>query len=189
MKKIIKIMFGMFLIAMLSLSYVNSFGIAVSYWDDNPLRLEPGDSADVSFRLQNTAGEDEDIMLKAELVEGGEIAMIIDDSTEYFVPARSENVRTNIRISIPENIPLGTRYKVAVAYTKIVEDEGKMVQIAAKIVQNIPVVVGEETVLAEEPQLAQEKEISNVQIILGVIVILVIIVILYFLSKKKKKKK
>ena len=52
---------GMFLLVVLSLvSSVSAFGIAVSYWEpDNLLRIEPGDSADISFRLQNTADEDD----------------------------------------------------------------------------------------------------------------------------------
>jgi len=181
-------MFGMFLLVMLSfISFGSAFGIAVSYWDpDNPLRLEPGDSADISFRLQNIGGED--LTLRAELVEGGEIATIIDESLEYFVPAGSEGVKTNIRIRIPEGTPLGTRYKVAVDYIQIADDEGEMVQVAAKIVQNIPVVVGTETLVLEEPQFASAKEgISpSMWIVLGVLVALVIAAILYFRKKKKK---
>ena len=175
-----------FLVVLLLVSFVNAFGIAVSYWEpDNPLRIEPGDSADISFRLQNAAEEDEDITLKAEIVEGSEIATITDESTEYFVPAGSEGVKTNIRVSIPEGTPLGTKYKIAIGYTQIVVDEGKMVQIAARIVQNIPVVVGEETVVIEEPKMAPKKGIStSVLIVIGV---LIIIVILYYLLKKKKR--
>jgi len=180
------VIFGMFLLIMLSLvPFASAFGIAVSYWEpDNSLRLQPGESTDISFRLQNAAGEGEDILLKAELIEGGEIATIIDETTEYFVLAGSEGVKTNIRVSIPEDIPLGTKYKVAVSYTQIAENEGKMVQVAAKIVQNIPVVVGDETFIAEEPQFAPESGIST--IVWVILVVLVIVVILYFLLKRKK---
>jgi len=188
MEKVMKRIFGFalfFLVLLLFVSFVHAFGIAVSYWEpDNLLRIEPGDSADISFRLQNGGEGDEDITLRAEIVEGADIAVITDESKEYFVPAGSEGVKTNIRVSIPADVPLGTKYKVAIGYTQIVEDEGKMVQIAARIVQNIPVVVGEETVLVEEPQFASEEKIPTfVWIILAV---LVVVVIFYFLSKRKK---
>jgi len=167
---------------------VTAFGIAVSYWDpDNPLRLEPGDSANISFRLQNAIAGDGDITLIAEIVEGAEIATILDESTEYFVPAGSEGVRTNIRVSIPVDTPLGTKYKLAIGYTQVAEDEGQMVQVAAKIVQNIPVVVGEETVTVEEPPLpTPEKGSSTTTWIIG---ILVLLMVPYFLLKRRKLKK
>jgi len=179
--------FGMFLVVMLFfVSLASAFGIAVSYWEpDNVLRLEPGDSTEISFRLQNAGVDALDITLMAELVEGGEIATITDKSTEYFIPAGSEGVRTNILVSIPIDAPLGTEYKIAIGYTQIAEDEGQMVQVAARIVQNIPVIVGEESVVVEEPQLAPSPRVSLiVWIILG---ILVALAILYFLLKRKKK--
>jgi len=181
-------MFGVFLLVVpFFLSFVNAFGIAVSYWEpDNPLRLQPGESVDITFRLQNSVEGGEEITLVAELTEGGEIATIIDESKEYVVPAGSESVRTNIRISIPEDAPLGSKYIVAVGYTQVTEDEGKTVQVAARIVQNIPVIVGEETVIVEEPELALEGGISTTNIILGILVVLVIIVILRYLLKRKK---
>lgn len=185
-KKIIVV--GLFFLVVLSfVSFAGAFGIAVSYWDpDNPLRLEPGDSATITFRLQNEVG-DEDITLRAELVEGAEIASIIDESKTYFVPLGSRDVRTSILVDVPEDTPLGSEYKISVAYTQLVGDEGGMVQVASKIIQNIPVVVGEKTVLAEEPKASPAEEgisSTSVMIIIG---ILVIILILYLLLRKKKR--
>ena len=180
-------MLGMFLLVLLSISFVNAFGIAVSYWEpNNQLKLQPGDSVDITFRLQNMASDDEDITLRAELIEGAEIATITDQSKEYFVPAGVEGVKTNIRVTIPESVPLGTTYKIAVSYTQIAEEGSQMVQLATKITQNIPVIVGEETIVLVEPEYILDEGIStNTKIILSILALLIIAAFIYFLRRRK----
>src|SRR3989339_835888 len=67
------LLFGMVLV---SLSVVSAFGVSTPYWDENPLRLAPGESMDVELVLQNMAGSD-DVKVRARVavpmnvVDGG----------------------------------------------------------------------------------------------------------------------
>ena len=63
----------LFLMLTLSISLISAAGVATSYWDDNPLKLAPGESTVASLRLQSDGGE---TMLRATM--DSSIAELID---------------------------------------------------------------------------------------------------------------
>ena len=114
MKNKIKLGFG-FLIVLLIIPFVSSFGVTAPYWDDNPLIMYPGQTKDFSLILQNMVST-EDITLKAELVEGDEIATLTDTNLIYTVPAGRKDIDVNLRVEIPEDITLDKEYKIGVSF-------------------------------------------------------------------------
>ena len=129
------------LIAILILTpLVNAFGVSTPFWGEHQLILSPGESKDVYVELQNMVG-DEDMTLKAEITKGSEIAKLIDPSTEYFIPFGQRDRKVNIRVTIPEGIPLETNYNIEVSFKQITTAQGGMMQMAGGVGTTIPVVV------------------------------------------------
>jgi len=177
----IKSKFGFgFLIALLLLSpLASAFGITAPYWETKPLVMLPGESIDFALILQNMDGT-EDVVLKAELVSGGNIATLTDDELEYLVPLGRKDINVNLKVTIPEDASPGDSYSVSVAFKEIsTDEEGKMVQMTSGITKSVPVIVKSEEVLPEE----EEKGFPTTMVVL----LLVIIVILWYILFKKKK--
>ena len=167
-----------FLIALLLLSpLASAFGVTAPYWDIKPLLMSPGESIDFALILQNMDGT-EDVVLKAELVGGAEIATLVDEELEYLVPLGRKDINVNLRAEIPEDAPPGKEYTIRVLFKEISTAEEGMVQMVGGIGKNIPVIVKSEEVLPEE-----EKGFPTAMVVL----LLVIVVILWYIIFKKKK--
>ena len=180
-----KFSFG-FLIALLLLSpLASAFGVTTPYWDDNPLIMQPGQTKDFALTLQNMVEGSEDIVLKAKLVSGSEIATLVDEELEYLVPFGRKDIEVNLRVIIPEDAELNKEYTIGVSFKQILEDEGKMVQMAGEVGKNILVIVKSESeVLPEEGIPVPEEEGFPTAM---VVLLLVVIVILGYVILKKKK--
>jgi hypothetical protein len=166
------------------LALVNAFGVTTHYWDEKPLIMQPGQTEDTDVVLQNMV-DNKDVRLIAEITNGSEIATLIDPSLEYLVPFGRKDIKVNIRVTIPENVPLESRYNIAVSFKQIAEEEGKMVQITGSVETNIPVVIrSAESSEEKELKFAGEVQISPTTFVL-IILAIIIIVIIYNLKKKK----
>ena len=165
-----------------SISLISSAGVASSYWDDNPLKLAPGESTTISLRLQNE--EDEQITMGVFL--DSEIASLID-GTEYNVPPGRVSVPVYIKVSIPKDASIGTEYIIPVSFKQIASGEGGMLRVAQGITGKVPIeVVGE-----KESELYSGEAgggLSLTWIIVGVLV-LVILIFIFAARRKRKKKK
>ncbi len=184
----IKLNFGFLLIALLLLSpLASAFGVTTPYWDDNPLIMQPGQTKDFALTLQNMVAGSEDIVLKAELVSGAEIATLVDEELEYLVPFGRKDIEVNLRVIIPEDAPFDKEYTIGVSFKQILDDEGKMVQMAGEVRKNIPVIVKSESEVPPEEETIPPKEEEKGFPTAMVVLLLVIVIILgYILFKKKK---
>ena len=184
---------------LLIIPIVNGFGITSMYWDTNPLVLEPGQTIDVFLLLQNMVG-DSDITLRAEMVEGSDIAKIIDSNLDYLVPFGSKDVRVNIRITIPEDIPLDNEQIVTVSFKNIVPNEARVMQLTSAITKSIPVkIVGsgegtktpaEPTIKVVVPDVVESVEGAPVQgsyVLVGIF--LMVLILIFFVLKRRNSKK
>ncbi len=166
------------------LFFVNAFGASISYWDDNPLKLAPGESKIVSLGLQNNVGG-ENITLKAELInDGGGIATMVDENLNYFVPFGG-GMGVPVKIEIPEDAEIGSIHGMVISFVQVSSGEGGMLRIAGGFTSKIPVeVVGEE----ESELYSPSKPISNLWILI-ILIVIVVILIIFATAKKKKTKK
>lgn len=175
-----------FLIILLLLSPIAvAFGVTAMYWDTKPLRMYPGQSTDTALILQNMEGDEEAITLKAELVQGAEIATLTDTNLEYIVPFGRKDIYVPIEVKIPEDAPIGTTYTIEVSFVEIASQEGRMMQMTKGIGKRIPVIVESRTPVAEEPEVVKARIPSSI-IVLAVIAV---IIIAYLILKRKKKKR
>jgi len=175
---------------------VSAFAVTSYYWQDHPLILEPGQTKEVqAFGLQNLV-DGKDLTAIAILGSGKEIAQITDSSNIYFVPFGRKDVYINLRITIPENAPLGKEYDVGASFSIAPNNEGKTVQLVAGIDSSIKVKVGkiaEEKVSVEagEKNIKQEivegKYFKTNNLLLSLIVLIIIVVSIYYFWFFKKR--
>ena len=176
-------------LVVLSTTFVFAFGVSSPYWEGKPLTIYPGETQTVKITLQNM--ESEDVNVRSEIKAGNEIATL--DQNDYTVKAGTKDTIVPIIVSIPENTPIGTTYKVILtSKTAIPGAEGGVsfgigmdttfdVEVVEKIVQP--------PVEEESRTLPQEKPGSDFRMV-GIILVLAslaVAVVIYIVSKKKTK--
>ncbi len=162
------------LLSLFIIPLISSVGVANSYWDDNPLKLAPGESATISLRLQNE--EKEQITMMTSI--NSQIASLAGGN-EYDVPPDRVSVPVYIDVEIPKDVEIGTEYIILVSFKQVSSKEGGMLQLSQGITGKVPVeIVGE-----EESELYGTSEEVNplLYLILGVIVLGII----FFIIKRK----
>jgi len=188
-KKIICLEFSVLVGVLITLGLVNAFGAGLSYSVDDPLKLNPGQSADVLIGLQGSVS-DGDLLVFAEIEQGSDIAKIADSSSTYLVNSSKDiGAVVNLKVSVPENAPVGTEYIVKVRYRDVTSKEGGMVGIALSLSNSFKVVVVEkprEEAPAPAPAPEVKEGMSTTMIIVLIVAIIIVIAIILLLIKKKK---
>ena len=132
-------MIGAMLIMLLPI--VHAMGVTTPYWDTKPLILKPGQSTDLELSLQNMVGG-EDIILAGRILDGSDIAQIIDTDKRYVVPYGEKDVRVRIRVTLPADAqPSDEPRIVTVSFFNAPQGDGSMVQIGAGVEAKFPVIV------------------------------------------------
>jgi len=176
-----------FLISLLLLSpLVSAFGITAPYWETKPLVMLPGESIDFALILQNMDGT-EDVVLKAELVSGAEIAILTDEELEYLVPLGRKDINVNLKVTIPEDALLGDNYRVGVSFKEIsADEEEEMVQMTTGIAKYVPIRIGPESEALPEEETSVPEEEKGFPTAMVVLLLVILIILGYIILKKKK---
>ena len=167
---------------LLSLTLVSAFGVTSPYWDTKPLGLHPGESIDFELKLQNMVGS-EDLVFKAEIVQGKEITQLMDPSPIYAVPFGRDDIIVHVRVTVPnESVVTQVREldRIGISFTPVAGQDGRMLQLGAAVKTDIPILIGPWPPL-EEPSLFSSL-VSNPAVlwstaIIAVLVLLAIIII------------
>ena len=183
MNKKFGIVVGIIFLTMGMFSLISAFGVSTPYWDDNPLRIAPGESKTVVLGLQNGIGT-EDITFEVELTSDGEgIATLVNKDSTYFVPLGGSNT-IPIQIKVPEDARLSGVYQIGISLTQITSGEGGMVRLAGALTSRFPV----EVVNEQESELYSPKEAKKGPSSLWIILIALVVALVIFAVAKKKKK-
>lgn len=165
-------------------SAVAALGVSASYWDNtppNPLVLNPGESKDIQFVIQNFAGSGGDVTMRASIETGADLATISDRSNDYFVPFK-ESKAVNMRVTAPANASIGDRFKIALLFTTVAKDvKSGQFSFGSAIGQHFDLVITRE-VIAEE-----KADYTWLLTLLIAAIIIVVLAILYLQRKKKHK--
>ena len=160
---------------------ISASGVAVPYWDGNPLKLAPGESTIVSLILQNMIGN-EDLSFEAAIIGGNEIATLTDNNNVYLVDFGNSNVPVNLKISVPESAAIGSKYDATVSFKQVASGEGGFLRLATGFTTKIPVqVVGEQE---SELYLPEEAGNKNIFIILAVAVLIIVAIVVVMRKKR-----
>lgn len=139
-----------------SSGFVSAVSLSSDYHDKNPLIIGSGETKEVVFgRLHNP--ENESKVLKIELVNGKDIASLIDFGLDAFEIPSGKSVSLNARVSIPKNAY--DNYTISVNYIELRKDSGGMVTIAQSKTSSIPVIVNKGG--SSEPVKNDKGELKN----------------------------
>lgn len=160
-----------FLIALALVSIVAAFGVSSPYWEGNPMNIARGDSRTVNLNLQNMIG-DEDVTVKAELVEGEDVTSL---SQEIFtVKAKTSSTMVPLTISMPKDVSPGEVKTVKVEFKTVSSDTGG-------------IAMGTGMTILFDVVATEEVSDNNTMMIVTISIIIVLAIILWLLAKKKKK--
>ena len=120
---------------------VSAFGIAAPYSRENPLVMQPGESKDVQFTLQNMVGDDATI--RVALLDGSNVATLTDSTTDYLVKKGTSNTKVNMHISIPAD-SAGAKHTITLSFSTVTSGASGGVKIGASIEKSFDVLVEKE---------------------------------------------
>jgi len=164
-------------IAMLSL--VNASGVASPYWTENPLILNPGETAIVNLTLQNMVGTD-DITFEAKISSEKNIASITNGGSDmkYLVPIGTKDVPVTVKIEVPSDAKPGESYKINILFNEISVSQGGMLHVTSSVSTSFPV------------QISGKSSSSNYLIwaLIGAIILALSLIIVIGKRHKKLKK-
>ena len=185
---------GFVVVAVLFVSLASAFGVA-GYTD--PVKVKPGESIDLAFRLQNagSGGEDYLVEYKISAEEGIEV-ISLDNVTEYDLPFGNTGLRVNFRVIVPGNAELGKNYTVSAQFYTSPKNSGEGGPLGMRLGMGDRVVihVADETDDASRitPALPAEVEkprSGNRWIALVVLVVIAILIWAYVYYKNAQKRR
>lgn len=172
MKNKIILTFGLVFLVLTLVGFVCAAGIVSPYWKDYPLEMHFGETKTVNFILQNMVGN-EDIIIKAELKDGEDIASLEKDT--YTALAGTSNTLIPVKITIPKDYDKSMQ-KIELEIKTVTEDSGGMVTLGTGWTTSFNVILSEKPI---------SKNIL-IGIIIATLIILIILVLIIFMLLKRK---
>ncbi len=179
---------SLLVLTVLMTSFVFAFGVSSPYWKGNPLKIYPGETKIVKMNYQNMGVDTEDMNLRAEITKGNEIASI--NQQDYLVKAGTKDTTVEISVSIPENVPVGSKYQVTLTSSSVTPGAEGGVSLGVGMDTTFDVEVVSEPII-ETPEateeLAEESPETMGVMIFAIIAIIIIAVVLIIIVKKRRK--
>lgn len=183
-KKIISMECIIITSVLVMIGLVSAFSSSMPYGAGMPLNLYPGQSIDFSIVLQSSPVEG-NLTIVPTISEGQDIVKITDSLKEYKVVAdKNIGALINVKVSIPDNAPIGKEYPVKFLFKDVTPKAGGMIGLSVTTGASFKVIVVEKPVV-ETPAPATEG-IGLTWWIVGVIVVIAVILVIYFIVKSKK---
>ena len=168
---------GLFLL----IGNISAFAVSSQYWKEAPVVIYPGETKEIYVVLQNMAGE-EDINVRGIIIEGSEIATLIDSSGIYSVAVGTRK-NVYIRVAVPEDTTIPSNYSLILSFVAGPAGETQTLGLGSGIEKIIPILI------VKEPEKEMELKLSPwLYIILALIVVLIVIITIILKKKKKKEK-
>ncbi len=164
-------------------SNIFAFAVSSQYYGGNPgnpLYLQPGESKEVFFTLQNLASE-EDLRLQARISDGEDIFELTDPSEIYDVPS-GEKTKVNFIVTAPADAKKGDIFPISMEFTAITSGTGP-VGLSGSIGKGFNLAIG-------EPSDFEAKETKfSPKVIYGLIGVVLIVIAFLIIRKKLSKSK
>jgi len=167
-------------------SSVLAFAVSTKYYSDNPLYLQPGQTIDAKFVLQNHAGT-EDVFVQADVTEGAEIFKFTD--TGILIIPKGGRIDVDYQVTAPSGAKIGDKYVISVEFSSVGSGEGT-IALSSSIGTGFDVFIGSIADYVEEEPEAElsESEISK-GILYGIVGIILLIIIIIIILKNRNRKK
>lgn len=175
------------IIAMLSVNLAAALGVSSPYWNENPLKMYPGESREVPFVLVNGINEPT-TSAKILLSNGSNIAKITS-KTSYTLQPGDNNQVIKLKIDIPQSAKISDSYDVGFVVRYTPEGGEGTVKLDVEYKVNFPVnIVSREDASALPEETGEAPSKTSMWIFLAVLAVLVIIAFLIILRYKKNQR-
>jgi len=181
MKKIINTLTITAFLVLALASIVSAAGVASVYTRDNPLYLQPGESKDVQFNLQNLVGDATNMTLRAQVVNGTDLAVLTDSSKDYLVPFGTKDVMVNLRVTAPQTAQVGDQYDIGVSFTSVSEGAKGQFAFGSAFEQHFSVIVPAPPV--NNASSSSDNMMNIIYLVIGIVIVAG--VILYVRKRNK----
>jgi hypothetical protein len=180
-----KIYVSLAMLVLLGISFVSAFSVSSPYMENKTLNLVPDSKiTDLQFVLQNGGGATENVSIKVNILEGSEIASLLEESGIYTV-SPGEKIPVNLRINIPENSKVGDIYNIRLEFITISSGQSGEFGFGTGQEQSFKVVISKEIV--PENNLFSKK--IFLYLIIGILLVLLIITIILINRRSKTSSK
>ncbi len=185
-----------FIVLLFLINFVSAVAVSGPYSESRILEIYPGQSISFKLVLQNAAGDPKDVKFSAKITEGSEYVSLLDENTEYFVPAGTADTVVNVGVKVPKNSEIGSEYIARIEFEPLPVEgqETGMISILTGISRSFKIKVSDdESLLAEEkPKEILGKEASRRifwMAVLTLIIAVVLIAVIVFITKKREARK
>jgi len=146
-----------------------------------PVIVKPGESIDLAWRLQNMVGEDSYVVTTTTTASDEINLTLLDESNLYELAEKTEGVRVNFRVTIPEDIEIGTEYVISGSFIFSPKTEEGTLGIGSGIDDTFKITVGDETddTNVITPPRIEAKKTSNLLPIILILLVLILGIIGY----------
>ena len=177
------------IIFLLEISLVLALGVNSPYWNENPLKMAPGETRDVAFNLENGINE-QTAHAFVSLTQGDNIAQITSQ-TQFTIPPGNKDSRIILKISIPSGVPQGTSYTVEFSVKDSPEQQTGNVQLNKEYKVSFPVqIVGQSEVSPALQTTAQTNSGNKTYLfIIGIVLVLALALIIVISIIKRNSSK
>ena len=158
-------------------SNINAFAVSSQYYEGNPLYLQPGESTETFFTLQNLAST-EDVLLQARITEGNTVTELTDSSNIYSVPA-GEKTKVNFIVTAPANAKKGDTFPISMEFTARTSGEGS-VGLSGSIGKGFNLAVGDSSDFE-----VQETKFPLITLYAITAIIVILAIITFVIIRKK----
>lgn len=156
---------------------VSAFAVSSQYWEENPIKMIPGETKEIEILLQNMAGT-EDVYVEGAIIESSEIANMINSENEYLVKA-GDKTYIKLSITIPKQ-NYQSKYNVILSFKTSQEGSGSF-GLGNSVEREIPIII------ESKPSIIDET--SKTWIIAILIIALIVLGILLIKKRGRKGKK
>ena len=171
--------------AILLSSFVFAFGVGSAYHQDKPLELTRGQTTEITFNLQNTAGG-EDINAKATIEQGSEIIELVDSIDTFNIPIGG-SVDVKARVTVPSDAEIGAVYPISITFTTLTATESGAFGLGSSVGRSFNVIVL--PTAEEKAKIETQKKVASwaIYAVIGIVILIVIILIARLIMKRKRK--
>ena len=171
-------------LALFFITTVTALGVSPSYWKENPLKMYPGQSREVTLTLLQSSEEKSSAEVQVSLIEGSEIAKI-KSGKDYTVESGSKE-EIILEITIPNDAGQGETYNVKLAISPKPDESGQgNIQLGIIYNEEFPVIITDKSGMSQVEAKKSSNSIVTIVIIIGILILLSVFVITYVLLKRK----
>jgi hypothetical protein len=170
-------------LTLLMVSFVKAYAVSSAYYEENPMRISPGDTLEFKMLLQNLAS-DEDVTVQARITSGAEVISLVDSSDIYLIPG-GDKKEVNLRATVPSDASIGSVYNFDISFTTVAGEGQGTLNIGSSIGKKFNIEIIERPSQQVSDESVSDGENNNSSTIFWIVLLIIVILGAWTFIKKK----